>query len=247
MIAQPSAASTSAASKPSAAPKPSPSRTFTWRRMVRLSGPAAQSWVDDYEQHLDLIQMSTKALKLCHRRRFEEGFEVLETMREGLEARQGLRESVEAVIERYYYGVLGYYFYCTRQWDEASQAMHRANQAVVRAVEKAPFLLPLADACHEFCLHHARIARNQGRWQDMFDRIADVRAMMRNLAPLCVLDDGTRVDYDTLTEHYHSLGELDPADREEIEPMLTEGGRVALLEQFVRRMFALPGFAIQYP
>ena len=113
--------------------------------------------------------------------------------------------------------------------------------------QRSHFLLPLADACHEFCLHHARIARNQNRWQDMFARIADVRGMMANQAPLCVLSDGRKIDYDTLTEYYRNIGDLDPADQEEIEPMLTKSGRLELLDSFIRRMLALPNFAIQYP
>ncbi|MEO1370433.1 MAG: hypothetical protein AAFX50_24900, partial [Acidobacteriota bacterium] len=175
---------------------------FTWRRLVRSSGPEARAWVDEYEQHRDLIRLSSKALKLCHRRRFDEGFEALESMRRALRDRPALPGSIRAVLDRYYFGVSGYYFYRTRRWDEATEAMRQAKRAVVRAVEQAPFLLPLADACHEFCLHHARIARNQGRWREMFERIEDVRAMMRDQAPLCVLEDGSEVGYGVLTEHY---------------------------------------------
>lgn len=227
--------------------KKKPNKAFTWRRLVRLSGPEAEAWVDDYEQHLDLIELSSRALGFCHRKQFDDGAACLEEMETGLESRPDMRPSVRSVILRYLYGVRGYLHYCRAQWDEASVAMHAANRAVVDAVEEAPFLLPLADACHEFCLHHARIARNQRRWRDMFARIMDVRRMMACEAPLCVLSDGRRVDYDTLTAHYETLGELDPAEQEEIAPMLTKQGRMELLDSFVRRMLALPNFAIQYP
>ena len=227
--------------------KKKPNRTFTWRRLVRLSGPEAEAWVEDYEQNLDLVELSSQALGLCHRRRFDEGAVCIEEMAQKLAARRDLKASVRSVLERYFYGVRGYFHYCRAEWDAASADMHAANRAVVAAVDEAPFLLPLADACHEFCLHHARIARNQRRWQDMFARIADVRAMMMGHAPLCELSDGRRVDYDALAEHYRSLGELDPAEQEELEPMMTREGRLELLDTFVRRMLALPNFAIQYP
>ena len=125
--------------------------------------------------------------------------------------------------------------------------MRRAHEAVVGAVSSAGFLLLLAVHCQEFCLHQARIARNQGRWSDMHEHVHLARAMMLDRTPLCELRDGRPVFFSTLSDFLRSLEPLSPEEWEAVVELVEEDRRVPLFDNFVRRLHRLPGFAINYP
>lgn len=220
---------------------------FDWLHFVARSGDEGRAWVERYGPARELEELATAALVLLRRKRYDEGYALLERMGAQMRAAPLAEPSMHAVVERWYYGVLGYYFYCLDQFDPAEQAMVRAHEAVTAAVGGRRFLLPLANHCHEFRLHRARIARNRARWDEMRTHVDQVRAMMGGVLPFCVLDDGTPVGISAIRAFYDAIPSLTDAERGSLKGLLDDAARRRAFEQFVSAMYRLPGFVIPYP
>lgn len=222
-----------------------------WLHFAARCGEEGRAWAEGYRRHRAVVRCSDEALALLRRRRTEEGHAALVRMREALAAldgdAEGVAESVRCVLERWYQGTLGYYHYCRDEHDAAQHAMERAHAAVARAISRRRFLLPLANHCHEFCLHQARIARNRRWWEPMFARVEEARQMIEDRWPLCETDDGERIFMSTLRDFFLSLGELSDEERQALDLFFDERARRQLFDRFVRRLYALPGFAIPCP
>jgi hypothetical protein len=221
-------------------------RRYDWDYLVVMSGDEGRAWISEYSrpEYAEIAQDTARALGLARTRQVERGLAVIKAAGARLAALRGARPSVVHVLERFYYGVSAYCLYCLDDLDAAERDMFAADRAVRAAVEHDRVLLPLAHHCHEFHLHHARIARNRRCFQEMRREIDIVRAMVENRLPLCDLNDGTRVDYTTLARYCAALPPLDDAAREVVRPFTDEALRRALLERFVLELYLLPGFVI---
>lgn len=226
---------------------PRTERELPWTHFVRRCGGPAIRWVSEYGGHDELLRDNFQALVLIRQQHFAEGWARSIDIESRIRQTTDPGTSMRWVLERFLYSVRGYYFYCLGDSREAARCMDRAHDSIVRSIEIDPFLVTLAESCHEFALHHARIARNDKRWDAMFHHIERTRRMMTGDAPLCTLGNGVEIDFSVIAQFYRSLGTLDEAERESIGPMLTAESRLVLFEDFVRRIVALPGFAVQYP
>lgn len=220
---------------------------FNWLHFVERAEGEPSAWVSTYRRHRGLASQATQALTALRKGRFEEGWRVLEENARGLEALPEVPASLRSVLERWYQGALGYYYYCVGRWDEASECMSLANAAVVSAISRRRTLMPLATHCHEFRLHHARIARNQRRWAEMHHHIEQAEAMTEDRSPLCVLEDGEEVFSSSLGDYYDSLGPLAEGERATVSDSWDKARRRRRFDVFVRRLLVPPTFAILYP
>lgn len=231
---------------------PSDAGSGDWLHLAARAGEQGRAWADVYRRYSGLAQASNEALDALRKRRLAAGVDRLERLRDELDSLRSAPRSVRHVLDRFYYGVLGYLFYCRGDLDRADRAMRQASRAVIAAICRQPCLMPLANHCHEFCLHRARIARNGRRWEQMEELVSEARAMMENRRPLCVLADGREIFYATLAEFVASLDSLADdsnaeGEGESVDALVDDALRLRLFERFVRRLYALPGFAIIYP
>jgi hypothetical protein len=181
---------------------------------------------------------------LCLQRRFEPARALLEDTGARLAALQGARASIVHVLERWYHGVSAYHAYGVEEYDLARRGLVLAAEAIRAAVDHDGFLVPLAHHCHEFHLHHARIARNLRRWPEMREHLGIVRAMLENREPLCVLGDGTRVDYALLARHCATLPEIPAEAQASVSVFSDQALRSKLHDRFVLSLYLLPGVVI---
>lgn len=225
---------------------------YDWTHFVAASGHAGSRWVEDYRrpENWKLVRLTDQALLKLRGRNIEQGGELLEQAGRQLARIRRVRRAAAGVIpvlERWYYGVLAFQYYRQDRFDHAAQTMDRALEAVIAAVDAERFLVPLAHTCQEFHLHQARIARNRRRWADMHRRIETVRGMIENRLPLCVLGDGQPIFYTTLSEFYDSLGPLTEEEWSSVDGVVDIDLRRTFFHRFVRELYLLPGFVIQYP
>lgn len=218
-------------------------------RYVALSGREGEQWVEEFDQRVrPIVELCRACVKGLRRGlTFDEAGDLLRRAREGLDALDGQADpSFRGAAERWYYGALGFYFYSRRAFDEADDSMWRAHESVTRAVDQHRYLVGLAYDCYEFELHRARIARDRCAWAAM-RRHAEASAGMRSgLRPFCVLSDGTPIALSDLRQFYASLPELTEEDRKDLVRIIDDERGPREAARFVRTMFRLSGFVIEY-
>lgn len=227
------------------ATSPEASKDFSWYHFVGRAGPEGHAWIRRYVS-TGLADMNNEAVTMLRRKRIDEGRAVLERLKDGMDALRTDDPSIGAVLDRWYYGVLGYYFYCVARFDDAHAAMAQAQESVARAVESRRFLFPLVVDCYEFRLHRARIARNERRWNEMWDHIAAGRSMMAGRMPFCVLSSGAPFGIEDVKACYHELGLTDD-EREGVRHLIDDPYRARAFEAAVEVACRLPSFVIPYP
>lgn len=213
-----------------------------WLDLVAWSGEVGEAWVRAYRAHPDLEHLGTTVLTALRRRDIEDGAAKLQLLHTIWEReRPEATPSIQGVMDRWFYGVEGYYHYVVEEYSRASELMSKTNDAVIAAVSLERALLPLVHQCHEFALHQARIARNQGRWKKMAEIVSEVRAMMRDEVPLCRLHDGTKIFYRDLADHLRALpGNDSDLVEQEFAGLLNADLRVQYLERFLRGLYRIP-------
>jgi hypothetical protein len=220
-----------------------------WNHFVDRSGPEGRRWVEEYgsDQRLQLAEMTEHALQKLRRQQIRVGKELLEEVESRLERLEGVPPSVLLVMKRFFWATLAYYHYCVGDLDRAERTLDLAQQAVVSAIEAAPFLLPLALHCHEFRLQHARVARRRRRWSEMREHLQAVRAMLENRIPLCTLSDSRPVYLSALTESLRSIPSLDLEEIESLRFFLDEEHRHECIGASLMSLYVLPDVVIPYP
>lgn len=222
-----------------------PEGTYDWLYFAAKSGEEGRAWSAGYQRFDALEVASIRALEQLRAGDLDGGAATLAGMRRGLDAADAA-PSMRSVLERWYYGVLGFLHYRREEFAAAETAMIAAFEAVRAAVARRRFLLLLANHCHEFTLHRARISRNQRRWAEMEEHLALARGMMTDRLPLCHLADGTPVFFTTLTDYYLALP-LDDDERTWLGGLLDRESRLRQFDRFVENIYLQPGFAIPYP
>lgn len=234
---------------PAAPLRPAKAGGHQWPHFVARSGPEGKKWMEEYgiEERLRLTDMTQEALQRLRRQQIREGKELLDHAQSRLERLDGVPASVLLVMKRFYWAALAYYHYCVDDIDLAEQHLERAHQAVVSAIEAAPFLLPLALHAHEFRLQHARVARYRRRWSEMRERLQEVRAMLEDRIPLCTLSDGRPVYFSTVVDFLRAIPSLDPEEIESLRFFLDAEYRHECIDLSLMSLYVLPGVVIHYP
>lgn len=220
---------------------------YDWLHFARRSGDEGSAWAAQYARLADTVELSRQALVHMQQRRLPEGCARLREYAGALEAMGEATPSLRCVLDRWYHGVAAYYFYCLEDFDRARREMELAHQAVVGAISEAGFLLMLSVHCQEFCLHQARIARNQRRWAEMRGCVERAGAMIVDGVPLCERRAGPPVFFSTLARFLRALEPLSAGERAAIRGLVEEDERRRLFDRFVRALYRLPGFATAYP
>ena len=216
---------------------PSQKQNCTWLHFAQRCGPKGREWTEGYGRHFDKLELGTRALTHLREGHLEQGEGVL---REFISEVEGVPAtepaSLRAVLDRFRHGIEGYYFYCKREFAPAQQSMSLAHDAVARAISTADWLLLLSVQCQEFCMHQARIARNEHRWPKMQACISDARGMMSDRVPLCETDDGKKIWWSSFQPFFDALAPLTAEETQYARTLMDPQERERLFDQFVRTM-----------
>lgn len=220
-----------------------------WTHFVARSGPEGERWLEEYRQddRRRLAGLTERALQQLRRQQIREGKELLDQVESGLARLDELPPSVLLVMQRFFWSTLAYYHYCVEDLEAAEQALEQAHRCVVSALEIAPFLMPLALHAHEFRLQRARVARHRRRWQEMRERLQEVRAMLEGRIPLLHLSDGRPIRFADLAEHYRAIPALDAEEIDSLRIFFDREHCREKLDAFFLNLYVLPGVVIPYP
>lgn len=217
-----------------------------WLHFAERASSQGRRWAHEYSRHASKVETSNRALLLLRQGRLEEGFALLEELSAQMKAMSHEQPSIVAVLERWYHGVSGYYFYCKGEFSQARKSMWFAEEAVARAIGEAEWLLMLAVHCQEFCLHQARIAGGQRNWAQMHATVQEAREMTLERIPLCRLRDGREVSFADFRRFFAAIGPLDAEETAVAAKVVNLDYRLRLFDQFVRSMFRKLGGVIDY-
>jgi hypothetical protein len=220
---------------------------YDWLHFASRSGDAGRAWAQDYRRHADLVETSNDALDLMRRNELESGYARLRDYAAGIEALDSPSRSMRALLDRWYHGVAGYYFYCRGDFEYAERSMCAAHEAVVDAISEASFLVLVSVHCKEFRLHHARIARNRRHWPEMNEHVQHAWAMSADQEPLCTTRKGQPIFFTTIAAFLYSLKPLTTDEQDAIQPLVDGARRAVLLDRFVRELERHPDVVIRYP
>lgn len=216
-------------------------RQFEWYDIVRLTGEDGCSWMDRYNRHRELVSLIGDSLPLLRRGDLHQGSQMLARAEEILTDSRFEDSSTRAVVERWYYGALGYCLYVRRDLDAADATMARAHEAVAGAMDHN-FLIFLADESVDVRMHRARIAREAQRWRELRDHVEVALAMRAGEIPYYNLPTGRTVHIKDVRAF---LNGLPVEDGTLVAPYLqveTESRRN--VEVFAREVLRIPGFVI---
>ena len=224
-------------------------RSFDWTYFVERSGEEGQAWLREYRRPdlREIVRLANEALLLLRQRQLKTGRAMLDDVEARLGALTGCMPSILEVMDRWHQGILAFYHYRVDDFESAENSVLRAQGSLISAMGRCRFLLPLANHCHEFRLHRARIERNQRHWESMWGHIEATRAMMDDREPLCVLADGTEVRFATLVEFYAALLPIGEEASAFLIAELDLRLRMRLFDNFVLALCTIPGFVIPYP
>lgn len=217
-----------------------------WLHFAERTGSAGQDWAAAYRRHLPAVALSDRALALMRKGEIEEGGRVLREFGHHLSAMRGEQDSVSAVLYRWHHGVAGYYFYSVGNFQQARESMNQAHDAVKSAISSADWLIMLAVHCQEFCLHQARIARNQRRWPEMNTFVAQAQGMMLDHVPLCEKINGQKIYFSTFRSFFAQIGDMTTEESSVAAKIVDQEERSRLFDQFVRRMLRFQEIGIEY-
>jgi hypothetical protein len=216
---------------------PGKKQDCNWLHFAIRTGPEAREWAEGYQRHFDKLELGTSALTHFREGHLESGEGLL---REFIDQVEGVPAtepaSLRAVLDRFRYGIEGYYFYCKREFAPAQHSMRLAHDAVARALSTADWLLLLAVQCQEFLMHQARIARNEHRWPRMQACISQARAMMSDRSPLCETEDGKKIWWSSFQPFFDALEPLTAEETRYARTLMDPQERERLFDQFVRSM-----------
>jgi hypothetical protein len=220
-----------------------------WLYFAAVSGERGRIWEQEFRrpESFEIVNITGRALPILHRRQFEQGRRLLAEAETALGSLRNARPSVLFVLESLFYPLLAYYNYRVGELALAGQNLDRGAGALASAIELEPFLIPLAYRCSEFELHHARIARDQRRWEEMRRRIDRALAMIGGSLPFCVLPGGAEVTLAKVQAFFRGLPPIDPQMEEFSRQLTDDRTRHHLFDLFILGIYAIPGFVISYP
>lgn len=224
-----------------------------WLYFAAVSGERGRAWEQEFRrpESFGIVDLTVRALPLLHRRQFEPARRLLaeaETALEALRERAPeIRASILFVLDSLYYPLLALHDYRVGELAPAERNLERGARALASAIEMEPFLVPLAYRCAEFELHHARIARDRRRWEEMRRHLDRALAMIRGSHPFCGLPGGADITLAEVQAFFRGLPPVAP-EMERFSRQLTDDStRHHLFDLFILGIYALPGFVVAYP
>lgn len=215
---------------------------LTWYYFIPHSGDAGRCWYRRFLEAggMDMCIALEQALELAKAGRAAEGAPLLiDTSRHLQVHRKAASAALWLVLRRHYLGVHAYFRYLRGDYRRASALLERASVAALHAIDEAPFLLTLASSEYEFCLHHARIARNQRLWAEMRAWLDSGRAMVRSERPLCRLPSGRLVFLRELDAIYEAMTPENDLEQEALRVLTDAAVREAQFERMARSIEVL--------
>ena len=207
-----------------------------WLHGAVCGGGQAIGWIEQYQSYSDAMEIGFAALRLMREKELTKAESLLSTFLEETAATPGERPEMRAMINRYRYGIESYYCYCRKNYEGASLLLGRAEEAVCQAVNQTKDLMVLAIDCQEFCLHRARIARNQARWPEMYALITQARDMMDSKIPLCSFEGGKQLFWSDLEDCLNAFENPDASARKVIDALTNRTQRQKAFDGYVRGM-----------
>lgn len=232
----------------SATPETELQTRYDWHHFVARSGPEGRHWVRQYaaEEPQHLVVGTYRALDLLRSQRLKEGLDLLQSVQDRIEELELSEESLYWVLRRFYLSAIAYYHYCVHEFDQAGRTLDEADESVRKMLAGKPWLIPLANHCHDFQLQRVRIARNRQRWREMRQHVERIRRMMADEEPLCKLEDGSTVFYADIARFYLAIPDLSEAERSSVRYYVDKPFRLRRLERFIQGIYASPGLVIPY-
>ena len=196
-----------------------------------------------------LMHQVYQTFGLMHQRRFDECWSILATFEVQLASilLNNDHAAMPEVTWRVYWGALAYYHYLRNEHLLAESCLDRAHIAIENAIAKNACVFSLANHCHEFLLHKARVSRSRKNWREMEERIAEAQMIVENRLPLCIPPGQAPIYYEDLAAKLLAIPGLTEADRKYIFPTTDGPTRRLWTENFVGRLRLIPGFVITYP
>jgi hypothetical protein len=178
-------------------------------------GHSAQDWLEAYEPFgQELSQRTATVIRDLQRRKLERAWCVLEGCQGYVEGiRTVTSRPVATVLEFSYLSARAYYHYHAAEFNLAREVLSKAISLIEETISLAPFLVPCAGQCYDYCLHLARIARAESQWIEMFEQIKIGRKMVYGELPLCNAVQGP-IYLNDICAFYARATPLNEAERE---------------------------------
>jgi hypothetical protein len=210
--------------------------TCDWVRVISCASADGMTWATAYKRHEGLVEGGKRSLQCMREGRRSEGKAHLDKLRDEIAGLADETPSLLAVLSRYLYGAEAYYYYCIQDYAGAHRSMHSAHTAIVNAVTAFDQLLMLSVDCQEFQLHHAKIARKEGRVVEMQKHLDRARAMLSDHVPLCTTTDGREICWSTIRTFLDGISTLSLSEAHEVQKFTQPAERRALFDLYVRQM-----------
>ena len=214
---------------------------------IARSSADGRRWVAEYKRvgSTALEVKANLALARLRESRIEQGRALLAEVRRGLDHLETEDPSILQITSRWYFSVLAYFHYLSRNLETADECLGHARDAIRGAIELQSILLPFAHHCADFELQRARIDRNRRRWVAVRAHIRAVREMHEGTRPYCVLQNGRALDLARLRNFYLRLA-LSREDRRLLRSLLDDSLRQFMVDRMIRSFFTRLGPVIPY-
>jgi len=196
----------------------------------------------EYRRYRGIVRAIADSLLMNRKGDLAAGTALLERAADDVEQAGIDDPTIRAVLDRWYYGALGFSQYRRGLYAQADATMAVGQEVVMGALGHW-FLVFLADETVDFYMHRARVARCRERWAQMREFMGIARAMREGTRPYHVLDDGTSIGVAEVRAFFDSL-EV-PEGAKLIAPHLQDaatGWRD--WELTAREIVRVPGFVI---
>lgn len=222
---------------------------LVWLHFVPASGPEGRNWYEEYRRSggQAIGRKIDVSVDLMRSRQISAGKALLDECRAALEAPEARSSSraVAGVAEEAYFGALAYFHYHRGEYDAARHALDCAADRIAEVVARGPYLVTFAVKCYDFCLHRARIARGEARWQDMWTRIQEGREMLAGERPLCRSDHGATYIADA-EAFFQAATPTDDIERQALDVLRDRSTMIATYEKRALGATMPPGIVVDY-
>lgn len=178
-----------------------------WQRQVALFGPGASAWLEEFRERgcAGPSADAYEAVLALRHHRIEQAAELLDRTWCWLLEADRIPVSMLQVVRRWYFTSAAYLDYLEDDFDRAEHRLAAASRAVGAAIQRRPFLLPLAMHCIDFFQQGVRISRQRRRWDEMVRRLERLRGVYAGDLPLCRLEGGRALSLGTLANVFAEL------------------------------------------
>jgi len=211
---------------------------LTWYYFIPRINSAGGLWFEELKANaIELCIELEHAVALARAKEIERSLAVLAGVAQQLKTmRERISPTLYLVLRRLYFAVLANVRYAQKEYTRATKLLERAASTETCAINQAAFLAILANSRCEFCLHHARIARNQYQWSEMAAWLEGGRAMLRNEKALVTLSCGRALFFRDIDAIYTSIPPKNADEKEALRRLTDAAGRQLEFETVARRI-----------